>query len=220
MALADWEVYKADSSQTFVVETSSPIFGSGSFKFNRGGTAGQYENIRRLNTPRGFTSGRLRWQFKVTTQLLNNTYAGVAFQQSQANLTGASGTGYFACMQISNSASSHRLQVRRISAGLPTTSMLFESTSAFTLNLNTTIALEIQWVLDIATLGGIRFNMKRGTLTDYSDLADEAGIINQVSTTTVYQTSVGEGPASILGTTTQVDHLYDRIHCVPLAVGG
>jgi len=219
MPIADWEVYKANASQTFVVETSSPIHGSGSFKFNRGGTAGQYENIRRLNTPRGFTSGRLRWLFKMPGTLLLNTYAGVAFQQGQADLT-ATGTAYYACIQISNSSSSHRLQIRQMTAGLPTTTQLFQSTSAFTATTGTVLSLEVQWVLDIASLGGIRFNMKRGTATDYSDLVDEPGIINQVSTTTVLQTSVGEGPASVLGTTTQVDHLYDRIHCVPLAVGG
>ena len=91
--------------------------------------------------------------------------------------------------------------------------------SPFAWDMGVPMALECSWLIDLVTLGGIRFSVKRGAALDFSDLADVAGLTNLLATTDLLTTSVGEGPAWWGGATLASNYLWDSMRCVPLLVG-
>lgn len=213
--LDDFTFYKSDPAVLVALDTATPIQGTGSLKMAHNNAPTSYVNGVRNTGNKAFPSARVRFLCRVDGFLLN-TFLGFAFNQSQANLT-SSGTGYLFRWLISNIGTTHKLQIVRCTAGIPTVTMVFESPN-FTWAVDTTMALECSWVVDLVTLGGIRFNVKRGTALDFSDLADVQGLTNVLATTNLQTTSVGEGPAFWGGSTTQFNFFWDAMSCVPLLV--
>jgi hypothetical protein len=213
--LDDFTVYKSDAVILVALETLAPIRGTGSLRIYPNSPASRYVNMVRATGNKAFTSGRVRFLCRVDG-FLAGAFMGFAFQQSQADLT-TSGTAYLFQWLISNTSNFQQLQIHRCTAGLPTSTQLFASPN-FPWNTNVTMALECTWIVDLVNLGGIRFNVKRGSAEDFSDLADVAGLTNVLTTTNLLTTSVGEGPAWWGGTTNQHNYLYDSMSCVPLLV--
>jgi hypothetical protein len=215
--LQDFTFYKVNASLLIALETASPILGTGSLKMAHNNAAGlHYANGVRAAGNKAFPSGRVRFLARLDGFGLG-TVLGFAFNQSQPDLT-SSGTAYLFYWSVSNVNTTHQLQIARCTAGIPTRTTLFTGPN-FTLNAGVTTALECSWVTDLVNLGGIRFSVKQGSATNYSDLADVAGLTNVLTTTTLLTTSVGEGPAWYGGPTTQFNFLWDSMSCVPLIIG-
>lgn len=216
--LEDFTFYK-DLPGLFVgLETTAPIVGTGSLKMHRNGQPGGYVSSVRNTGNRAFTTGRVRFLCQASG-FVANTSLGFCFQMSQPDLTGGAGTGYWFRWFVGSSNPTHTLRIDRLAEGLTQNIVNLCQSAAFTLAPNTPMALECSWILDLVELGGIQFTVKRGTLLDYSDLAPVSDMTGVISSTSVLQTSVGEGPAWQGGALTEYNFLWDDIHCVPLLVG-
>jgi len=216
--LTAFTFYKEDASMAVTLELSSPILNSGSLKINRNGTAGRWVNGVRVNAPLGFTSGRARFLLGAKTALQTNDAIGFVFQQSQADLTLGAGSAYgFFTQVLSSGAGTWRPFLRKFTAGLGTGTTLATGTD-YTAAVGTMRAVEVQWILDVANLGGIQLTVKMGSLSTFADLAVDAAL-NIIVTSSILTTSVGEGPYYVGIATSSGFYLYDHIECVPLLVG-
>lgn len=112
------------------------------------------------------------------------------------------------------------LQIRKLSAGLTSSTQLATAGSTFSLAIAPAfVVIEVQWIVDITNLGGVNIVVKRGTLADWSDLAEEANL-DIVDTSSPLQTSVGEGPGLALSaTSSNGKYLMDTMDVTPLLVG-
>jgi len=216
--LDDFTFHKSLAGLFVGLETAAPLRGTGSLKMHRNGQPAGYVSSVRNTGNKAFTTGRVRFLCQASG-FASNTSIGFCFQMSQANLTGAAGTGYWFRWFIGASSTTHTLRIDRLTSGLVQSFVNICLSPAFTLAVNTPMALECSWILDLVALGGIQFNVQRGSALDYSDLAPVSGMTGVVSSTSVLQTSVGEGPAWQADVTTQHNFLWDDIHCVPLLVG-
>lgn len=213
--LDDFTFYKSDPAILVALETSTPLVGTGSLRMYRNLAASGRANGVRATGNRAFTSGRARWLCRVNGFLLGDCI-GFAFNQSYVDVT-STGTGYNCYWSISNNASLHTLRLDRMTSGL-VTGVNLAASPAFAWAIDTTMALEVSWVVDLVNLGGIRFNVKRGAAPDFSDLVDVANLTNVLVTTNLHTTSMGEGPAWSGGPTNQYSALFDSVSCVPLVV--
>ena len=188
--LTNFNIYKENAGMFAGIDVLNPLAGNGSLLMHRNGQAFTKINLARSIAPRAFTSGVARFYVGGKVQLIQSDQVGFAFQQSQEDLTGGVGSAYLACLVLGTNGSNSSLQLFRCSAGLGTQTNLGTGTT-FNAVLNTPIAVEITWILDIAQLGGIKLTLKHGTALDFTGLVTD---VNIVSTTTVLQTSVAEGP--------------------------
>lgn len=223
MALSDFTIYKSDAGLTAGLYTTAPIAGAASLRMNQGtNPVTKRINMVRNVAPEGFTSGRVRYRFGVlTAEASVDIFMGVCFQQSQENLTGGAGTAYGVMLNPTGGTNEYALVVIRLSAGLTNSPTILGTSSAFILTPGAANAqaFEISWELQTAPPVEMRFLVKRGTATDFSDLIT---MLDFVSSTTVLQTTVGEGPALVLRTTfsSPGDYLWDTMSAVPLTLGG
>ena len=225
--LQAFTIFKANSGMTVAIDpiASDVISGSGSLRINRGGTTGQRANLARASSPTGFTSGRARFRIKTLGVGSLNDVWGLTFQMSQADMTTVgTQTAYFMGIQYQANGSFGNLVINRLSTGLANPTQLALG-AQFALVADQRMTLEATWILDLQNLGGIRLFLKRGVLADYSDLVVEpkngGGTMDLVSTTTVLQTSVAEGPAvQFAFDTSPGDYLMKIDSVIPLIVGG
>lgn len=205
------------------IDPLTPIDGSGSLSLHRNGTAGRYCNMVRAQAPSAFTSGRIRFRCALKTLDTAAAQFGVLFQQSQADMTGASGSAYgvISLSQAGAGGVNTNWTIRKYTAGLPTGSNLaIGNLVVFNAGVANVQSIEVTWILDLANLGGLRITVKRGVLRDFSDLVLEPNL-DIIVTSSVLTTSVGEGPCLALGgTTDNRNPLLDTLSCVPLLVGG
>lgn len=206
--------FKQDAGMTVAIDPIGPILGSGSLLLGPNGTAGRRINGIRANTPNSFTSGRARLLLEPVV-IGTTEQIGFAFQLSQADLTGGSGLAY-AFLLVHSVSSTWLPRIYKMTAGVATSTLLATGTSR-TVPINTTLAVEVQWILDIPNLGGIQITIKLGTATDYSDLVLDAAL-NILITSSVLTTSVGEGPCLNTNAGTG-SYRYDHFEVIPLLVG-
>lgn len=219
-----FDIFKDDAGMTVAITTSTPLRGTGSLAITR--TAGLRANMM-PKVGGKFTSGRANFLVGFGTSPISNDLIGIAFQTSQRDLTGGAGTGYVVDLRVVG-AGLCRLHLARYTAGMPTKVDLAQSANfAYDVLKPQALPAQVTWQLDIANLGGINIVVKRGPVADYS-LMTNAQIftsailsttdINTTLTTTVLQTSQGEGPVAQVNTTGAM--MMDALTVVPLFVGG
>lgn len=199
MPLADFNAYKSNAGCLIAVNTLTPILGSGSFRFSTNGVSGaQQMSLVAIDPPyqHGVTEGRLRMLFRgAAFSSASGHYLGIAFMQSQEDLTGGAGSCYAWMARTSNTSNTlTHLSLRKFTSGVVSaggTLIGSEIVLSPALALNDVFALEVQWRLDIPELGGLEVIGRFGTATDYSDLTDQ---VETVITTSVLTSTVGEGP--------------------------
>ena len=128
--------------------------------------------------------------------------------QSQPDLT-AGGACYAAMLHtadLGGTIDSYRLVQYSSGIVAPTTNILVQE-SGLALVLGTLVALEVEWRLDLAELGGITIIGRRGAQTNYSDLAD---VWSVTLTSNVLTASVGEGLCVFMNGTGDHDCVWDE----------
>lgn len=225
---ADYDIYRDNAAMSCVIHTGSgKIYGTGSLEMKYV-SAGTNINVVRKNTPKGFTSGRARF-------LLGHTIAGsqlsgarpaFLFNLSQDDMTGSSGTGYSFGIVKSGGTNQFTCDFRRMSAGMPTSTLL-TSASTFTLGVSPlSVPLEVTWRLDVENLGGMELSARRGAVANYDGTAIDwdsvltTALITGYIDTSYLSVSQGEGP-SLRETGAVLDAYYwDQMSVVPLLTGG
>ena len=217
MALSDFNIFKQDASMIVAISTVSPILGNGSLRLATFDTGQRANGIRNV-APRQFTSGRARWLFiKRVNPGAGGDRIGFLFNTSQEDFSVASGpTAYFCCLTCTG-ATDAQFQMFRVNSGLPSLTNL-GPTNTFSLAVNAVISLEVRWEISIAEFGGIQFKMRRGTTTDFADLADETPGGTFIVTTSLLQTTVGEGPVIVAAGSSPGDYRIDQMQAVPLTL--
>lgn len=216
--LSNFTIYKENAGMFAGIEVLQPLAGSGTLLMHANGQGSTNINLARAIAPRAFTSGVARFLIGFTTANVNDQ-VGFAFQQSQEDLTNGTGSAYLAMFKAGSNGVNSQIQILRIAAGLQGAQTLIGTGALFTLAPNTPLAVEIRWLLDIAGLGGIQLTAKHSTSVDFTGLITD---VNVVSTATVLQTSVTEGPYLKLGASFSTGQfLFETANTdvVPLLVG-
>ena len=215
--LSAFTIYKANAGMLAVLDITNPILGSGSLKINRNGTTGRFVNMVRATAPNSFTSGRARFLLDSTADSAADAI-GFVFQQSQTDLTGGVGAAYGLYVQMTNSVTDTWTPLLyKFTAGLGTGTTLATGTS-YVAAPGTETAYEVEWILDVANLGGLQVKVKRGTASAYTNLVADAAL-NIIITSSVLTVSVGEGPFYVGDPNSTGFYLYDHFEVVPLIVG-
>jgi hypothetical protein len=109
---------------------------------------------------------------------------------STVNITGNSGVNWYeAGLWIDGATQKFRV-VRVVGSESAGTTVLFESTSTW--SLTTEVPFQVEWVADSPNLGGTRIQFWTGTLNDFSDLTKIYDAIDYNPNALL--TSAGEGP--------------------------
>lgn len=215
MALSDWDIYKNDALGVASIDTTTPLVGAGSLLLHRGTIGGASE--ARLNlvskgvtyTPVGVLRGALAGTFRVpasfTVDAAQTQYGGILALQSSRNMS-TTGTAYALLCGATAAGGVITLSLRYLTSGLNHAALpaaLWSHTFAPAIALGTTFTLELEWTAS-AEYGGVRYIVRRGTLSNYSDLAT---LVDQIDTTHgVPASSLGEGPCVLQSSTGTVNY--------------
>jgi len=211
----NWNTFKSNVGMLVSLDPSiNRIKGTASLRMNRNGTTGQYANITRNTPPTGFTTGMARCLFRSPNHT-NGDRWGFLFQQSQENMTGASGQAYAISLH-SNGPPNAIIRLDKITAGLGTFTTLVNS--AISIATNVALAMRVSWTLAPGLAGSIQIIVEYGTDITFATMAVA---ISTVSSTGVLTTSVAEGPYIALTSGTSLgDHLFDAAYAEPRVIGG
>jgi hypothetical protein len=215
MALSDWNIYKIDAGGVAAIDTTAPLVGGGSLLLHRGSMAGAAEGRENLvskgvtYTPVGVLRGALAGTFQVPASFtLDNAqtqYAGILALQSSASMT-ATGACWALLFGATAAGGITTLSVRYFTGGLSHAALpaaLWSHTLTPAIALGTLFTLEFEWAAS-AEYGGVRYIVRRGSATNYSDLTQ---LVDQIDTTHgVPSTSLGEGPCLLNSTNAAVNY--------------
>jgi hypothetical protein len=177
MALSDWTIYKNIAGLQVSIETSTPIVDDGSLHLqNVGISTGTHQFINLTNNDyvKGKSRGRIRTllNFKATpAPATDRTFAGINFLSAALDMSpGTPNTYAFSAFSdFSGGVRTFRLSRWSIAGPLGSEVTLHTvAHPAFT--FGTPFALEVEWHLDVAALGGVRIILRKGTALDFSDL--------------------------------------------------
>lgn len=178
MAYNDWDTFSTTSSLTVTHNTSDPILGNGSLRIWGAGDSG----VRALNhTPKTTSSipyGSVRGQMRMLVTVGSYTdgfHLGWTIMQSQRDVSNA-GACYFVTFRHDDGQSIvfrptiYKCVTTGLQAmGTGNATIIVEGSNT-TLNVQTPVAIQIQWEADLSHLGGTHFRLFRGDATDFSDL--------------------------------------------------
>lgn len=189
MALADWNIYKSNSGLLVAIDILAPILNTGSLKVGPESSIADAAFCavpKNPPYPHGYTRGKLRSLIEVAST--GAEQHGLTCMQSQENVTGAAGAFY--ALELDTLSLLNKINLVKYSAGLQgsKTTLATGANNGFT--LNTPKAVEIEWNMDLAELGGVQLIVRSGDATDFSDLVQ---LHNVIDTTSPLSTTVGEG---------------------------
>lgn len=206
MALAEWQLRKS-SSATFIQVNS------GTIPTHSGGPLPVGTNSAQLTVSTGIgqvshdVAGTAGIDYAVNSGLIRTTvfaeeigsfnHQGLYFMASQADLTGGSGNAYYLNLRAS---AGQKLQLYKQTFGNGLSDFVgypFSTDRAGTLGTtgsgfwvnNTVLTLQVRWILDIPTIGGMRITVWTGSALDYSDLVELFDVLDETPHTTTF----GEG---------------------------
>lgn len=219
MTLQQWTIDKTEAGMTAVIDSVTPIDGTGSLQFDRGSASGS--DISITASPRelfaqGFTSGRCRHLFRVDAHSgSTGSYCGIVVQKSQENLTAGAGSAYGWIIRSSTTSgiggNGWFLHLMKYSAGLvdynvaDVTEDRLADVGLTAVTLGTAFAMELEWLLDVPNLGGVRLIGRYGV--DFDNLTD---VRTYVDTSSPLETSVNEGPLMFCQSTGSITVSVDR----------
>jgi hypothetical protein len=218
MALGDWVQNKSGSVWTVAIDVGDPMVDSGSLSLqSENGVAGPSGHTFVLGAPfsSGFTKGKirtlLRWDTGGEINVSNSQRWGVGIvcMMSAADVTvgGGGESCYTWYIGSGNNAATNQMEtcLFKHTDGLSTSTShttLFEANTPGTYPpaAGAFWPLELEWVADLAGLGGTRLIARVGTQnsTDFGTLVDK---IDTIDTTSPLLTSVGEGVVAWQGHT-------------------
>lgn len=212
MALADFDIYRRNVGSTVAITTTTPLVAPGSLRWARGTVPDANAWIDNLvpvspgtHTPVGVVRGALACCVQIPTTFTqdngNTHYTGILCVQSVRDLaaTGSGKTAYALCLQANDTDGITTVAVTRFTNALanPIPAPLWSLTLPTPIAKGTLATFELEW--DVNTLwGGVRFLVRQGTATNYSDLTLLHDFIHEISP--LPTASAGEGPLLISDT--------------------
>ena len=193
MAIADWVIVKSNAAHNVSLTTVNPLVDTASLEFDTlAGGSGQFNMYRNLVGERGYIRGVFQFLVSPTGQSSGNFF-GVTCMNSALDVTAAGTSCYL--VGYNGSVGGKSLFVRKYTNGLGNTGSSLAST-AFTINNNEILPIEVEWNFDLGEFGGTRLVLRRGIigqttftgLTDVHDISDSSSPLS---------TSVAEGPAGV-----------------------
>jgi hypothetical protein len=167
--ISNFDTY-TQGSGSWTYNIVSPAIGTGSINFGHGGYTTGGGNIvvtGASGRTKGITAGRLRTLIKPINWVGSDTTARLYCMQSNEDLTSSSDfyTVYF--------QNNNTWQLQRVSGGTLSSAGTFIKSGTWTYPGSGNIrAVELSWFYDFSEFGGVRFTVKDGSATNYSDLAD------------------------------------------------
>ena len=197
MAFADHEFDKSDPGITNVIDVADPINGNGALRVdNAGNEAAPAINIlnERLNTnfQRGLIDGKIRTRFHISDHELAVTREGeygIYCMASQLDLTLGAGAAYAFVLHVDTDFDWRLVEY---ASGISIGGGRIDHASGSTVGapaLDKNMVMELDWVLDLDNIGGIRLTCRAAAGTDFS-------LLETVYTVTLGSpllTSVSEG---------------------------
>ena len=220
MALSDWDIYKNHVSMQASIDITTPLAGQGSLRLGKPTNypAARVNLVSKGVTyaPVGLLAGAIAacMTFPTTFTVDNNTIhsGGICCLQSQRDLVSAqTGTAYTLQVERTLTSPSMTLILRRWTGGLIDSSQptpIWSAAVAPIVPLGMPFTVELQWEA-VATYGGTRLVVRRGTQLDYTDLLTVVDLIHPFNP--VPTSSAGEGPFYLgEGTTSNSAVLFDN----------
>jgi hypothetical protein len=191
MALADWNFYNTTGGQlTLSINVLTPLVNVGSGRIGGNVSSANAFNLVVSNASgraKGVTRGKLRSLFRYNDFFSSNRL-GLMFLQSVENISG-SGTGpNFYRANITGDG--YLYLSKNTNGGIGNSHGTTLASVAFDPGINTIFSLEVEWIADIAELGGVAMFVRCGFATDYSDLTT---VITYLDVFSPFTTSVAEG---------------------------
>lgn len=211
MPLSNWTIYRSGNPAVGITTTVStpvsltPILGTGSLRVEGYVITDQFVNIYNTTAVEiGLKKGRFRSVLnpKGITGTGTEKYSfGCVFMQSQLNVSGGSGSCYFAHLSVRNGGTNAQFYIRKfVSTGLQGDT-LATTTLYSGLNLGTILgqntAVEVEWDADSGTHCDITIRRALNTMS-FGSLILETTVTDSVSP---LLTTVGEGIAMTNGLT-------------------
>lgn len=197
MSFADWNFIISDVSNTaWIPETLTEILGDQSAKFRKT-TTGFNRRGSAVPDPtplgHGYTGGRLRMLWKQETLTANHSVAITCMHSVEGDICTNAASANFYVLWIR--PQNNDIELRKVTGGHFQTAgtLLASAATPVTVVADTVYATELFWFYDIAQYGGIRFGVKWGSATDYTDLALVTGLETYIDTTAPFSTSANEG---------------------------
>lgn len=197
MSLADWTKVQPGSSVTISLDINTPLVGNGSLKFVNGQTPNGVANMYLTSLGRGFTKGRVRTLIRMDARPSHVAYerSGIVFLQSVLNPSVASGNCYTFGWGVGASTSGTpggqywTLNKHALSLGTAGSNLFNEAVSV---SAGDYYPIQVEWVVDIAGLGGTRISISVGDLNsiDFSTLLP---LVDYLDTSSPLTSSVAEG---------------------------
>jgi hypothetical protein len=172
MAFSDWDTY-VQTAGTWTAHTATPIEGLQSIQFGVPGyTTGGGNAVPSAASglTKGLTAGRLRALWRPINMVGSDCTARLICMQSADDLTSGADF-YYLQLQATGGWYLHRT-----SGGTLSTTGTYIANGAYPFpGLGSIGSVELLWFLSVPEFGGVRFQVKAGTATDFSDLADVSG---------------------------------------------
>ena len=189
MPLADWDFFQSVGANQGL-NLVGPIVGTSSLTAT--GTSFIEWHAQRNNTfSRGFDKGKVRTLMRTNSIgfSVSSFLPGIFCLSDVEDIT-PGGTSFY-CVIAKPQNVANNVKLKKINDGIgdiDSTTSLIEGTKDF--SVGTTIALELEWIADLVTLGGTLLTVRVGDALDYSDLAP---LMSIVDTTSPYTTGFAEG---------------------------
>ncbi len=224
MALSNWVVFETGFPTVGIMTAItdpvplSPIIGTGSLRLTQYSVTEGLINLYNTGYSPGFTKAKWRSVLRPVSMLgITNYSLGFVFMQSQLNLTGGTGSCYFAHLSVNANGTNARFIIRKfVGTGLQTN--LGASTTLYTgSNLGTILgtnnAVEVEWDASSGTQVDITIRRTLNS-TSFASLTLETSITDSSSPLI---TSVGEGIGCTNGSSSgATDWLLDSTTLVNL----
>jgi hypothetical protein len=155
---------------TALIDNTSPIVGAYSLTLtSTGGSDVAYltpTNVSGLT--KGIEQGRLRTLTRPRSTMTNGYGFGLVCMGSADNIGTSNGDFYRFEFFSTGSYGLVRANGGMLSAGSPGTVL---ATASTTITINTVYGMQIEWIADNTNFGGVYLSIKKGTATNFSDLA-------------------------------------------------
>ena len=201
MSLSNWTSV-VGTGVTVLLETTTPIVGTGSLRVNRSGSGVSGSFTYPTGLPTGLSKGRLQTLFRVPTITADNGSDQLATLYFMVNtvtapLTAATMYGFSAVMRTTGVTGCFLGK----GMGSQNVSNQLGSYSFATIPVNTTIALQVDWAYDLVQFAGTQIKARYKVGSDFLSMTEA---FNLIDTSSPYTTSVAEalGVATSIGTST------------------
>lgn len=234
MAFGDWDFFN-DGQGTQALDLSDPLVGNGSLRFQNGSTSNSDHHMTAMLKAASFTLGITKGRIRSLIQIEKGGHASIPNSDRlhfgvgcMRNLTGvemsATGGGqlYIGGLAKNFVADEWEFGISRLTLGIPTSldmiggggtgQTVVASGGTITLTDQDILPIQLEWILDIAQLGGIRLTLSRGNVNDlnFANLATVLDVVDPGALTTANAEGIWCNWGSGIGSGSSAGYRWDE----------